>query len=403
MRIGIITGEFPPMQGGMGDYTLMLAREMAALGHEIHILTSRKAYPFPQEPGLTVQASVDRWGRWSSSRQSGSNGRRGDTEALEWVRKNKIGVVNIQYEPAAYNMQAAVNFLPRNLLNSVAVVTTTFHDLLVPYLFPKAGRLRKWVVYQMARDSSGIIVTNIADENELTHIGNMPLIRRVPIGSNIAVKPPADYDRQQWREQLRIPPDAFLVGHFGFVNANKGVDTLAHALRLAVEKNLNVHLLMIGGAVGDSDVTNIQQADQAQQLIGGLGIARRVHWTGFIQEEEVSGHLLACDALAFPYKDGASLRHGTLMAALAHGCAVITTFPQGETPELTERQVRFVPPENPHRLAEAIYDLARDDRERARLGHAAAEMALNFRWDSIAATTVQFFEELLSARIRETG
>jgi len=40
MRIGLITGEYPPMQGGVGDFTHELGKALAALGHEVHVLTS---------------------------------------------------------------------------------------------------------------------------------------------------------------------------------------------------------------------------------------------------------------------------------------------------------------------------------------------------------------------------
>lgn len=404
MRIGIITGEFPPMQGGMGDYSLALARELVALGHEVFVLTSHLATPIHKEHGIHVQASVVRWGRWASIEdRKHKNTLRGEAQAIEWIRQNKIGVVNIQYEPAAYRMEAAVNFLPRNLSKSVAVVATTFHDLLVPYLFPKAGNLRKRVVYQMAKESSGVIVTNLEDERELSPITDKPLIR-IPIGSNIGVNPPADYDREQWRKDMIITPDTFLIGYFGFVNASKGIDTLASAVRLAVQKGLNAHLLMIGGQTGDSDKSNIEQADEAQRLISGLGISRRVSWTGFVESETVSAYLMACDVVALPFKDGVSFRRGTLMAALAHGCPIITTHPQVELPELDgEKEMRLVPADNPHRLAEVLIELAQNPEQRQRLSEAALKLASHFRWDNIAAQTVQFFETLLTARIRENS
>ena len=40
MHIGIITGEFPPMEGGVGDYTLELSTALVDSGHTVDILTS---------------------------------------------------------------------------------------------------------------------------------------------------------------------------------------------------------------------------------------------------------------------------------------------------------------------------------------------------------------------------
>ena len=40
MKIGLITGEYPPQQGGVGDFTRELARALMAAGHEAQVITS---------------------------------------------------------------------------------------------------------------------------------------------------------------------------------------------------------------------------------------------------------------------------------------------------------------------------------------------------------------------------
>ncbi len=40
MRILLVTGEYPPMQGGVGDYTRELSRALSVFGADVHILTS---------------------------------------------------------------------------------------------------------------------------------------------------------------------------------------------------------------------------------------------------------------------------------------------------------------------------------------------------------------------------
>lgn len=389
MRIGLITGEYPPMQGGVGDYSRELARALVGLGHEVYILTSTKARPLTPEAGIHVQASVENWGRWSKGSSP-----RGTQQALAWLRQNQLDVVNVQYQAAAYNMHAAANDLPK-ILSKYAPVFTTFHDLLVPYLFPKAGRLRKRIIYQMARHSTGVIVTNLVDEQELAALDKMPPVARIPIGSNIAASPPADFSPESWRLQKNILPEVFLVGYFGFINASKGVDTLAQAIRILLNKGVNAELMIIGGQTGDSDKTNIQQADEAERLVGGLGINRRVHWTGFVPPTEVSAWLMACDTIALPYKDGVSFRRGTLMAALGHACPIVTTHPEVELPELaTNNPLLLVEPNNPEQLANALLSLYNDPALRTRLGQAAGELAKQFRWETIAASTIEFMQQV---------
>jgi glycogen synthase len=40
MRICLVTGEYPPQQGGVGDYTHELATALAALGADVTVLTN---------------------------------------------------------------------------------------------------------------------------------------------------------------------------------------------------------------------------------------------------------------------------------------------------------------------------------------------------------------------------
>ena len=43
MRVLFITGEFPPMQGGVGDCTNEIARGLVALNADVQVLTSAQA------------------------------------------------------------------------------------------------------------------------------------------------------------------------------------------------------------------------------------------------------------------------------------------------------------------------------------------------------------------------
>ena len=45
MKIGLVTGEYPPMEGGVGAFTQELGQALAALGHENHIITGKAARP----------------------------------------------------------------------------------------------------------------------------------------------------------------------------------------------------------------------------------------------------------------------------------------------------------------------------------------------------------------------
>ena len=401
MKVLLVTGEFPPMQGGVGDYTREIGLALRDLGCTIHVATSAGAGPVP---GLSVHPLVRRWS-WGCWRV-----------LLDLVRRERPDVVHIQYQAAAYAMHPAINLLPwrlRRMAGERPKVAVTFHDLKVPYLFPKAGRVRRWVVEELARRSDVAIATNREDFESLRarlahslRSGQAHPPALIPIGSNIALRLPAGYDRQAWRSRWGAGPDDFLLCTFGFVNARKGVDTLlraieilrdpqhraTHASPLPARERGHVRLVMIGGQTGASDPTNVAYLAQIRAHIAELGLEDRVRWTGYLAPEEVSASFLAADLCALPFRDGASFLHGTLHAALAHGVPIVTTQPRVALPELVHGEnIYLVPPEDPQALAQAIAGLAQAPELRRRLGEGAKALAEQFRWPKIAADTLALY------------
>lgn len=186
-----------------------------------------------------------------------------------------------------------------------------------------------------------------------------------------------------------------LLGYFGFLNASKGGDTLISALAILDDRKAKVKLVLIGGATGASDPTDAAFAAQIDKQIRRYDLADRIIRTGFVAAPEVSANLLACDAVVLPYRDGVSFRRGSLLAALAHGCPVITATPAAPLPELRDGEnIRLVPPNSAPALVLAVSGLLDAPAVRARLGQGARALAERFGWDQIAARTLAFFRSL---------
>jgi glycosyltransferase involved in cell wall biosynthesis len=124
-------------------------------------------------------------------------------------------------------------------------------------------------------------------------------------------------------------------------------------------------------------------------------LGQRVHWTGYTPPEEVSANLLAADVVVLPYRDGASFRRGSFMAALAHGRPIVSTHPPVHLPELRDGEnVLLVPPDDPDAVAAAMARLATNPALRQRLGEGAEALAREFTWDRIAIRTAELFGRL---------
>jgi glycosyltransferase involved in cell wall biosynthesis len=376
------------MQGGVGDFTCELGKGLAALGHDVHVITSKRQLASGNPPisdlqsPITVHREITGWG-WECWKQ-----------VRQIAQRERLDVLNVQFQTAAYGMHPAIHLVPKCKHRPPVVVT--FHDLRVPYLFPKAGPLRWEAVKLLARRADGVIVTNREDELQLSNL-SPPIsnLARIPIGSNITPRLPEGYDRDAWRARWGIGPDDLLLGYFGFLNERKGGEDLIETLAVLATRGLPVHLLLVGGHVGSSDPTNVAYVEQANALIAERGLGGRVHRTGFVSSEEVSASLAAVDVCVLPYRNGVSLRHGSLHACLAHGRPIVTTQPAVETPEFRDGETMLLsPPEDVAALADSVARLAGDTDLRARLEKGALALAAEFTWDRIAARTADFIAEL---------
>jgi glycosyltransferase involved in cell wall biosynthesis len=376
MRVGFVTGEYPPMQGGVGAYTRVLAQTLVQQGHEIAIFSSGDAHE--DDPNLKL---TNRARRWSPAAVK---------QIARWAADERIDVLNVQYQTAAFNMSPWIHFIP-DVVKNVPVVTT-FHDLRVPYLFPKAGRVREWIVKYLARQSDGAVLTNHEDMERIQGITRACLI---PIGSNIVTPLPDDFDPQAWRTQASASDGDFLVGHFGFINHSKGVPVVLAGIAKLRAQRIPARLVLIGGRTGTSDPTNAAYADEIDRLIADLDLKDCIHWTGYVDDATVSAYLSACDVVTLPFLDGASFRRGTLMAAIHHGCAILTTQPGVAIDQFrADENMLLVPPNDADALGEALRRLHDAPELRDQLRAGAKVLAQRFDWQIIAADLIDFFRQI---------
>ncbi|MFZ1550890.1 MAG: glycosyltransferase family 4 protein [Anaerolineae bacterium] len=400
MTILLLTGEFPPQQGGVGDYSNLLAQALIAQGQRVEIMTTRPAAADVQAPAaadaLRPAVTVARWD-WSAW-----------SAVVAAIRQIQPAVVLIQYQTAAFGLHPAVNLLPGWLRLRLGRrrprLITTFHDLKFPYLFPKAGPLRLAAVRYLARQRDAAVATNMEDWQTLRQWGmpaqedaapGHPCSAMIPIGSNIACAPPAAFERDAWRGAWGLGHNDWLLCYFGFLNASKGGEALIACLARLVQEGRPAHLVMIGGQVGSSDPTNQSYLEHVRRRIAELGLQGRVHWTGFVSADEVSAHLLAADVCVLPYQDGAGRSRGSLMAGLAHGLPIVTTQPAAPLPGFSDGvNVYFTPTASAETLAAAVSDIMTNPVLRGQLASGARTLSQQFTWPAIAGQHLRLIESL---------
>lgn len=386
VRLLFVTGEYPPMVGGISDYTGHLARVLAERGVDVGVLTHLDAVAAGtfSDSSIAMHAVPG----WSML----------DLPLIkETIESLQPDLIHLQYQTAAFDLGAAICVLPK-LLRMPTV--TTFHDVREPYLFPKAGGLRRRANAALARWSRAVICTNAADRESVIALGQ-PDVSVIPLGNNVPLDPPPNYERGTWRRALAVDPGATLIGHFGLMGATKGIDTLLDALELLPE----CRLVFIGAGEGAADPNNRTARNEALIQIERRGLSERVTWTGRCTARELSAHLLACDVLVLPYDEGASFRRTTLVAALAHGVPVITTSPPDGArafeavdglPDLRScEELLLVPPGNPRALASAAKTLLADRSRAAQIGEAGRQAAKAFDWTRVSDRHVDLYRTIL--------
>ena len=173
-------------------------------------------------------------------------------------------------------------------------------------------------------------------------------------------------DKRALRESLGLDPDAVLIGCFGRVRAQKGVDLLVRAaLRLFADRP-KAQMVFTGRITSD----NQQFTDELKAEIAAAGLTDRIRFLGELPWEDVVRHYQAMDLFAAPARwEGFGL---TPLEAMACGVPVVATrvgayealIREGETGSL-------VAPDDLDALTEALRFWLDDPAARVAAGRTA--------------------------------
>jgi polysaccharide biosynthesis protein PslF len=381
----MVTGEYPPTLGGIGDYTRLLTNELCRQGVDVRLFVPRGS-DF-DESTSPFAGTFHKWS-WNTL-----------PALYDTLIATQATWVHVQHNASMYGSSLASYYFPRYLRlrgwkGSVAV---TFHDINLPTLLPRGGRMwagiaHRWVLGDLARQADVSIAADPSDAEALAALGAR--VARVPIGSNMHTVRKTPVRAAAIRAKYRVSPASTLVGHFG---TPLGLETMMEALQSLPD----VTLLLIGKQRDMRNRSNIEKLTaRVHDAIVKFGVGEQLRWTGHLPAADVLAAMEACDMVVLPYPAGASMRHGGLMAALTQGKAVITTSPRRPMLGL-EAGVSHaeVPPGDAKSLETTIdrlavdHDWCRDLENGAK--HAAAEF---YSWTAIAACHKKIYGEQCGTR-----
>lgn len=226
-------------------------------------------------------------------------------------------VVHIQYPALMYRKSLAPQWFA---LRHLCPVVLSLHE------FVHAHWTRQWSLHGFRR-ADAVIFTAQEERHAAERFLRLPnSVSVIPIGSNIPV----------CRTDLAREEDTIVF--FGLIRPGKGVEEF---LRMAAELNTNpgkrAWKFKVVGAVPEGR-EDYCQACRAEAL-------DRVEWILNAPAEEVSRHLRSARFAYLHYPDGASVRRGSLLAALEHGLTVLSNPTGPDSPEIGRLVVPCVGPQ----------------------------------------------------------
>lgn len=359
MKVLLVTGSFPPMKCGVGDYTASLAEALGELpGTQIAVLTTTVDGVAKGRGNVELLQLVPSW-RWSSLRP-----------VLEAIRHWHPDIVHIQYPTQGYGASWLPWFLPVFLRLMGIMQVHTWHEFL-----PMGRRSALMALY-----CDGVIVVRPRYKESMPSfyrwlVRNRPF-EFIPNASALPVATLTDGERTIVRRQFTTR-DAKLVAFFGFIYPHKGVEDL---FEIADPEK---HDLVIIG--------NCDEADSYHRLI--LDQVRNGAWkgratiTGFLPAYQAAKILAASDAVILPFRQGGGLWNTSLHGAVIQRNFVLTTS-QVEHGYDSSRNIYFARPGDIGEMREAL---------RAHIGQRSNQtaQATYGSWSEIAASHVAMYRTVL--------
>ena len=355
----LITGEYPPAIGGVGDYTRIVGEALSQCGDEVHVWTPQNSSSTDDAGPLRVHRLPDHFGPRSILAMDRGIDRTSHSNVL------------LQYVPHAFGWKAMnvplCVWLGSRYRGRLSVI---FHEVAFPMTRDQSirhnflGVVTRAMAAILARSARRIFVTIPAWEPMLRSISRTrQTIQWLPIFSNIPV---VEDEAGASAIRRRVAPAggkiAGLFGAYGPVYADGNTALLTAAL----ERDRDFSVLLIGK--GGTEFRD-------RMIARRPSFADRIVATGVLPHAQISRSIAACDLMLQHYPDGVTTRQGSCMAALEHGRAFVTTSGQLTEPLWEEsRAVALAPANDIPTLAGLVHRLLGDSDERQRVGTAARDL-----------------------------
>ena len=335
MKLLMISGSFPPVTCGVGDYTEKLINALSHFDIEIELMAN-------------IDFSI--------------------SQTLKIIKKiNSINpnIIHIQYPAEGFGY----GILPQ-ILSLTYKTIITLHEVSQFHLIRKL-----WLVPFTFR--SDLVFSTKYELDYLKKI--FPWFKNksfvIPIGSNIS--PSNSSNKNEHKNKSEII-------YFGLIRPKKGIEKVLELARLLKEHNSTYTIKIIGKTFRD----NSEYFDNLINSSNDLPVNWSINLSEKEVEMEINNHLFAY----LPFPDGASERRGSLLALLTSNLLVFTT--RGKfTPLEMNDLVLFI--QNPNELNYFLKNQSQNELINILENRSAKiKSYLNqFEWKSIASKHYDIYNQ----------
>jgi len=375
MRILILNSEYPPVGGGAGNASAYLARALVKQGQTVAVLTARYDDLPHQETrdGVLVRrlpALRKRLDRSSAAEQL-SFIFSGAVYTTPFARSWRPDVII-----AFFGMPSgAIAWLMRRFFGVPYVVSLRGGDVpgFRPYDFGLYYRLSGPFLRRIWHDAGAVI----ANSRGLRDLGNAfdaaTPIGVIPNGVDASRFTPAGRD---W-----APGRLLFVGRIVY---QKGLDVLLRAL--GGLRDLEWSLTLAGDG---------KQRPELEAQASALGIAERIHFTGWLAKDAVAAQYRQANLYVAPSRNEGM--PNVVLEAMASGLPVVASEVAGNGELVTPGfNGLLVPPEDAEALQAALRSLLSEPEKMQKMGAASRQRVVeSYTWDSAAAQYLEIARELV--------
>jgi glycosyltransferase involved in cell wall biosynthesis len=410
MKILVVSGEYPPMKGGVGRYTKNLVQAIAKKPN-IDVSVAISAAPSDAATSDSSQYSNNNVTIYRGVIRKGD--KRNSDRILQVVSEIKPDVVNIQYERGLYEVDTTIRHTFWRLVHgstldrfyrmcpvpTVSTLHTVFpQDEYRAYVKDRALRkegrfgflplplraaIRRWVMeqrydllLQVVNQSDGIIspartLQEVVRVGTVIYHGAEPAIELSSSSSLI-------FDKKEFRKGFGLPLDKMLLLAFGYAGSYKGFDLLDNLglpddWSLVVKQTRHERGLEKPIEIGKNNGDNVISLN-----------------LGYLDDTTMSKLFFACDAIIFPYKIVSV--SGVMFDALAHGLPFIASDLRFFK-EFADMGLGIVCNRNIQSFERSISTLASAyDEYKTRVEQFRSKL----RWGNIAEKHIEFLSSLIS-------